>query len=72
MWEQLVMAAVGSEHNETSLQVQSLPLSAYIPFIYQKEELKYIYTQIALSKETEAPWYCYSSSVSEFINIIGC
>ena len=38
MWEQLVMAAVGSKHNETSLRVQSL-LSAYIPSVYKKEEL---------------------------------
>lgn len=50
------MAAVGSVHNETSLKVQSLPFSASFPFIYQKEELKYMYTEIAFSKDTEALW----------------
>ena len=50
------MAAVGSKHNETSLRVQSL-LSAYIPFVYKKEELimcAYTHTHIVLSNETEA------------------
>ena len=60
VWEQLVMAAVGSKHNETSLRVQSL-LSAYIPFVYKKEELimcadthTHTHTHIVLSNETEA------------------
>lgn len=51
VWEQMVMTAVGSEHNETKVKVKSPPLSAYIPFTYQKEKCTHIFNKLHFAKK---------------------